>query len=376
MLKKELIVFLFFCAIKTSIIAQTNCLVQFKDYIETSNTYSIYICDKPNIPLFNLPVDSVLEFEIKTDFERIFSTEKDEQSRIPGTLCYTVNQKKVELPISIKARGRTRFAFCMYKPLEIKFDKPVYSTIFNGINDEISIITHCGEKNSKQWIFKATESEYKNKLLGEYYLYSILETLGTITRSVSLCKIKYININDSILTENFAFVLEPDENVANRCNLVLNKKNIHLLDESSIKNTILINYFITNYDWELEYFDSTGWLGSNLKILKSEKGAGYLLPYDFDLNAILYPEYWKNKGESFDEYCYRFQGVLSDLFYDKKNQESVYQIYIKIPEIRAILENSYLDIEYKERFIYWIDSFEFILYSHLSRFNKYRRLLK
>jgi hypothetical protein len=368
--------FLLFCAIKTSLLAQTNVLVQYENYIKPSKKHSFYPCNKSTVPLFNLPIDSIFEFEIKTDFTRIFSTEKNEQSRIPGTICYTVNQKKVELPISIKARGKTRFDFCMYKPLDIKFNQALDSTIFDGIKDEISIVTHCGEKNSEQWIFKATEPEYRNKLLAEYYLYTIFETLETITRSVSLCKIKYINFNDSILTEDIAFIPEPYENVANRCNLMVAKRNIHLLDETSLKNTVLIDNFITNYDWELEYSLNSGWKGSNIKFFKSEKEIGYLLPYDFDLNAILFPDYWKNKGESFDEYCYRFQSILSNYFDDKKDQESIYQIYIKIPEIKNIIENSYLDKECKERFIYWIDSFEFIMYSHLLQYNKYKRLLK
>jgi len=45
------------------------------------------------------------------------------QQRIEGTLSYIQNQNKIELPVSIKTRGKSRFAFCKYKPMDIKFSK-------------------------------------------------------------------------------------------------------------------------------------------------------------------------------------------------------------------------------------------------------------
>lgn len=343
--------------------------------ILSSKEYNFRNCAKPKLPLFNLPVNEILELEIKTDFQKIFETTRSEQSRIKGILSYTLNGNKFNLPIRIKARGKTRFEFCRFKPLDIKFPSSVDSTIFQGLETKLLITTHCGEKEGNQWILEGTRSEHQNRLLAEYYIYSMLETLETTTQSVSLCKLKYINSNDSLLAEEFAFIMEDDDDVAARCNLLPNTEKVNYLDESSLLNAHLINQFITNYDWEYEFTDSIGWIGHNLKFLESTNNIAYMLPYDFDLNAIVFPDYWKNKSESFNVNCDLFQEMLNTRFSDKNKLAAPYNIYINIPYMIKMIEESYMDEQYKEKFTHWINSFEYILKNHLSQYRKYKRLL-
>lgn len=358
-----------------SLVLALNLNAQNSDSLISSKKFGFYNCSNSSAPLFNMPVDSILELEIKTDFEKLFQTKKSEQSRIKGILSYTIDKNKVDLPIKIKARGNSRFQYCEYKPLDIKFSSPVDSTIFDDVGGRLYIITHCGGMSGKQWIFRGSRLEHRNRLLAEYYIYSMLESLETTSRFVSLCKIKYVNKEDSVLTEEFGFIIEPNEEVARRCGLIKNKQEVRYLDESSFLDADLINHFITNYDWKCEYSDSLGWTGHNIKILNSNDNIGYILPYDFDLNAIVFPEYWKNESESFDAHCNRFQEMLRNQFSDKKKLKSPYEIYKNIPSIRKMLEDSYMDNAYKQRFNYWLDSYEFILVNHLSQFNKYKKQL-
>lgn len=356
--------------------AQKVLLPPYNDSIlKTSNVYSFYKCEKSDIPAFNIPVDSVFEFEIKTDFGKLYKTEKSEQERIDGTLSYIKNNKTFKLPIEVKARGKTRFKYCKYKPLDIKFAGSLDSTIFQGLDDKIIITTHCGEMSGDQWILAGNNFAFRNRLLAEYYIYSILEKLETVSRSVSLCKIKYVNKKDSVLTEEYGFILESYDDVCIRCNLKRDNEKVPTLDKTSLINTHLINSFITNYDWQYIYSDSLGWTGHNMKFLKSQDNIAYILPYDFDLVAIIMPDYWKNEAESFDEHCNRFQELLSSLFMDEKNQEALYEIYSNIPGMRSMIENSYMNSEYKQSFIYWLDSYEFIIYSHLAQFRRYKKRL-
>lgn len=343
--------------------------------IYRTGDYNYYSCFSSQIPLFTLPVDSLLEIEIKTDFEKIYATKKEDQKRIDGTIKYRDKNNTIEIPIRIKARGNTRFEFCKYKPLDIKFDSIIENTIFEGLQNKISIVTHCGQMEGEQWIFKASDSEYKNKMFAEYYLYSILEQLNTITRSVSLCKIKYINANDSVLTQDYAFILESYSEVAKRCRLQRNKEKVKYIDETTLINTKLMNRFITNNDWKYEYSDSLGWTGHNLKFLMSRDSIFYPIPYDFDLTALMYPDYWKNKTESFDDHCNKFYDFITEQFSDQHKLPSLYYLYTKIPSIKFMIENSYMDDELKDRFDFWIESYEFILYEHLIQFRKYRKLL-
>ena len=48
--------------------------------------------------------------------------------------------------VDIKAKGKSRFAFCKFKPLDIEFPKSVESTIFEGL-EKVFITAHCGETN-------------------------------------------------------------------------------------------------------------------------------------------------------------------------------------------------------------------------------------
>jgi len=371
-----------FALLLVSIVFTSNSYAQIRDAIASSDTliitgkdFGFYECSESTVPVFSIPLDSVLEFEIKTDFEKLFSTEESDQPRIEGTLSYNQNQNKIELPVSIKTRGKSRFAFCKYKPMDIKFTSTIDSTIFNGLK-KFYLTTHCGNMDGDQWIFKGSAYEHKNRLLSEYYIYSMLEELETTTNSVSLCRIKYIDKNDELLAEEFGFIIEPYSNVAKRCNLIKDKSPVYYINESSIINTDLINYFITNYDWHYEYNDTSGWLGKNIKFLRSEKNIGYILPYDFDLNAIVYPDFWKNETESFDEHGIFFNEMLENQFSEKKKLVAPYQLLTNIPYYKTIINNSYLDLEYKEKFIYWLDYYEEILTKYLIQYYKYRRLIK
>lgn len=339
-----------------------------------SEEYDFHDCYRSDAPIFNLPVNSVKELKIKTDFEKLFKTEKSEQKRIDGTISYTNEGKNVTVPIRIEAKGKSRFAFCRFKPLDIRFTKSLESTIFEGL-EKIFITTHCGETNGDQWIFAGTPLAHRNRVLGEYYMYSILESLETITSSVSLCKVKYVTMEDSVLAEEFAFIVESFEDVAKRCELMKIKMKIHYLDESSLINAKLINHFITNYDWKYEYSDSLGWTGNNVKFLNTFDNIAYVLPYDFDLNAINYPDYWKNESDSFDEHVERFQELLENNFSDQQKLEAPYKIYENIPSFRIMIEDSYMDANYKEKFIYWLDSYESALRDHLSQYRNYRNRL-
>lgn len=371
----SLILLIYLVLTFTSNAQDRNLNTPYDTLIISNEEYGFHDCSGSNSPLFNLPVDSVLELEIKTDFEHLFQTEKSEQKRIDGAVSYTYEGKIIEIPIKIKAKGKSRFAFCRYKPLDIKFVSNTEPSIFKGL-ERIYVTSHCGEMNGDQWIFRGSPSDYRNRLLAEYYIYSILENLETLTNSVSLCKIKYVTPEDSVLAEEFAFIVESYEDVAKRCNLMKIKMKIHYLDESSLINANLINHFVTNYDWRYEYTDSLGWTGNNIKFLNSFDNIAYILPYDFDLNTIIYPEYWKNESESFDQHAGRFQEVLKNHFYDKKKLEAPYKIYKNIPAFRIMIEDSYMDDTYKQEFIYWLDSYEPVLYDHLSQFGKYKKQLR
>ena len=125
----------------TSNAQNRNLNTPYDTLIISSEEYDFHDCSGSNSPLFNLPVDSVLELEIKTDFEYLFQTEKSEQKRIDGVVSYTYEGEIIKTPIKIKAKGKSRFAFCKFKPLDIEFPKSVESTIFEGL-EKVFITAH------------------------------------------------------------------------------------------------------------------------------------------------------------------------------------------------------------------------------------------
>ena len=42
-------------------------------------------------------------------------------------------------------------------------------------------------------------------------------------------------------------------------------------------------------------------------------------------------------------------------------------------QMRIMIKNSYMDVAYKEKFNYWLDSYEFILLNHLLQYRKYKK---
>ena len=151
----SLILLLYMVLTLTSNAQDGNLNTPYDTLIISNEEYGFHNCSRSKVPLFNLPVDSVLELEIKTDFESLFQTEKSGQKRIDGVVSYTYEGKIVKIPIKIKAKGKSRFAFCQYKPLDIEFVSNTESSLFKGL-ERIYITSHCGEMNGDQWIFRGS----------------------------------------------------------------------------------------------------------------------------------------------------------------------------------------------------------------------------
>jgi len=231
------------------------------------------------------------------------------------------------------------------------------NNIFDKLGDDVKVVTHCGAANG--FMGAPTAELQDRRLLGEYYLYKIIEELNTPVESARLAMITYLTPQGEALypgvnntTSRIAFFREPPKVVAKRCGLLTKPpaNSPELMDADSSYQAMAINRFLLNSDYNAGYRN-----GHNANIFYDQQGAAHPAPYDFDLSQIVYA--WDG-------------GPLRDL---RPGADDIYQFLRSSYRTRAlplaerlvakraamvgILENSILEAEMKAHMLGWLNSY-------------------
>ena len=194
--------------------------------------------------------------------------------------AFLVEQSKdIKTKLTIKVRGNTRAKkeVCEFPPIQLRFRTEEPVGIFRN-QDRLKLITHCDRL-----------SLYENYILKEHLIYQLYNMITPISIRSRLCKITYIDSNNS---DNqyikYAVVLEDIEKVAERNKLSSYKlplRNQESLEKKNLDRLILFEYMVGNLDWSISK-------QHNIKVLKANFGSLPVgVPYDFDYSGFVDAKY-------------------------------------------------------------------------------------
>ncbi len=351
-------------------------------------------CGASGSPLFQAGPNDVLKLGIISDFEYINREIYSETGGDFGILSYSGGEGgRVHLPVFIKDRGHSRRDFCEWVPLRIIFldpelrqrleervppegDRPLRmyrelkrlrkgrppdrgvaqkGDLFRKLGDDIKLVTHCGKSSWKR-VGGDTRKEQEARLLQEYYIYQVLDQLGSVTLKTRLAEITYRGPDGGVMLTRKAFFREPRSRLAKRCGL--SKRPWPGVVERGIDATSWFQLELFN---RFVYFRDYGRDGRNVNMLYRKDGWIFTGPYDFDLSGIIVPDYRPN-GASLEENLRSYFGPW--IAYHEGDERAVVQVFHIVKRrdrMRRVLEQSLLDPERRAHMLGWFDSYMAVL---------------
>ena len=266
--------------------------------------------------------DLGMKAQLKYNFKDLYKNTND-SSFIKSQLVYSADGIDEDtITVRIRVRGNFRKKICYFKPMRVEIrKKQAQNTIFEN-NRKLKLVVPCqNEKDKDQLIYK------------ELLAYKIFENLSDIhlkTQAISL-KILEEKKGNLIEHEMFAFLIEDDDNVADRHEIKKYPKRrmspLAVKDSAAI-NFTLFSYMIGNTDWSMAYQHNTEMFFDGKRMIA--------IPYDFDHSGLVNAFYAKPnpmlKISSVTERVYR--GVCnrnSEVFNNMRNlyiskEESIFNV--------------------------------------------------
>jgi hypothetical protein len=233
--------------------------------------------NKQEISLFGS--DDLLDISLYFDLGS-FLKKSSQSDSFSGQLTIRPGEKdSVSKQVIIKYRGLLREELCSFPPIEISFEKPLYSD--STKIKKLKLVTHCDPGGSTD--------EY---VVREYLVYRLFNALTDTSLKVRLLKVNYIDTKKNKKTiVKYGIFIEPVEMLAKRLNcavlktMTLNQQ--HILP-ATMDKVAIFNYMVANWDWSIPK-------QHNVKIIKplsfNAGPLGIAVPFDFDLTGVVNAEY-------------------------------------------------------------------------------------
>lgn len=288
------------------------------------------------------PLHLTLKFDIKT-FQRTRIKEKYQDAEMINQVNDTF---RVTHPVRVKARGNYRRDNCSTPPFWLNIR-------YSGIEaDELKDIVRM-----KTVIRCRPARIYEDYVLREYLVYRIYNLITPISFRTRLIRLKLIDTGrKNRETEDWAFLLEPDDMMAARLDAKViksDKLSMRTVNRQVMDQLALFQYMIGNGDYSV-----TG--RHNLKILAMSTPAitGFApVPYDFDYTGLVNTHY-AIPGEGLG-----ISSVRERIFLGPCRTEHIYQEVVdafkpyKDEILDLILNFEYLDEDERMDMIGYIQTF-------------------
>jgi hypothetical protein len=218
------------------------------------------------------PMEVTLILDLKK-----YKREKHKGEYIPATFYYHLSDSViVEKTTRLKARGNFRREHCSFAPFWLNIRNARVADVQLQDITRIKVVTHC--KGSKG---------YADYLLKEYLAYKIYNLLSPVSFRVRLVRMRYVDTGSNYkVTENWAFMIEPEELLAARLGGRVIKRDdlyMRLMVPEDMDRMAMFMYMIGNPDYQV-------YGRHNVKILGLEDFGirGYTpVPYDFDYSGLV-----------------------------------------------------------------------------------------
>jgi hypothetical protein len=297
-----------------------------------------------SIDLFEDP--RPMEITLTLDLKQ-YQREKYEGEYIPVHFLYELNDSvSVEKNVRIKARGQFRRQHCTFAPFWLNIRKA--DVVNEHLQDvkRMKVVTHCNGGQA-----------YSEYVLKEYLAYKIYNLLSPVSFRTRLIHMTYIDTGrKNKVTENWAFMIEPEGMLAERFEGVVIKNDelsMRFIRPEQMDLAALFLYMIGNSDYSI-----TG--RHNMKILGLDDfgSLGYTpVPYDFDYSGLVNAQYavpGENLGITTVQQRY-FLGLCRE---DQEFQTSIDYIQSRREEILDLVENfPYLGAKHKKEMIRYLEAY-------------------
>lgn len=312
--------------------AQVETTASFQDTLEV---YEGLFADRE-------PLYLTMKFDIKK-FQR---TRRKERYQPAQMTCHVCDTFSVTHPVRVKARGSFRRDNCSVPPfwLNIRYSG-IEARELEGIK-RMKVVIRCRKA-----------AQYEDYVLREYLVYRIYNLVSPYSFRVRLVRLELIDTGRrNRVSEDWAFMIEPDELVARRLGGKVIKSDrlaMRTVNQEVMDLLAMFHYMIGNGDYSV-----TG--RHNLKILAlSGPGpSGFIpLPYDFDYTGLVNTHY-AVPGEELGIKSVRERYFLGPC----KSEERYRSIIGKLESLRddiiqLILDFEYLDENEKRDMVEYIQGF-------------------
>ncbi|MEZ4776692.1 MAG: hypothetical protein R3D00_26185 [Bacteroidia bacterium] len=278
------------------------------------------------LPLFSS--EDLLQITLETDLKAFLSDRGGDPDYHDAKLSVTDATGQIQQgEVEIKARGKFRRdeMICHFPPIRVKFSKKKKTPeVFQG-QSKLKLVTHCDDE---QYVLR------------EYYIYKVYNLLTEKSFRVRLAKIKYVDVNGEMPSEEaFGFFIEDEEDMAARNGENAIEDDVPIasedVDEAQTTLVHVFNYMIANKDFRIPSPPQ------NMKIITHGNTKPVPVPYDFDWAGMVDAAYTKlayEKGPSYEK-----RQVFKPLCRTKEEYEVVFN---QLRAIRSDVENLYKSSPY------------------------------
>ncbi|MEN8155835.1 MAG: hypothetical protein ABFS10_02710 [Bacteroidota bacterium] len=288
------------------------------------------------------PMNLTLQFNMKS-FQR---TRQREQYQPAELTCQVNDTFKVIHPVRVKARGTYRRDHCVNPPFWMNIR---YSAIEA---EEL-----CDVKRMKVVVRCRANAAFDSYVLREYLVYRIYNMVSPYSFRTRLIRLKYIDTGrKNRETENWAFLIEPNDLMAERLNATLisnDRLSMRRMNPRAMDLLAMFHYMIGNGDYSV-----TG--RHNLKILVPEPGGpgGFIpVPYDFDYTGLVNTEY-AVPGESLGISSVRERYFLGPCRSKRMHLDAANKLLAAKEEIMELINGfEYLDEKERADMVGYIEAF-------------------
>jgi len=214
-----------------------------------------------------------LTFTLTANFKGLNGDRNPNSTKtFPGTIEFAKEDgTRATVAVKLSGRGHARRQICSFQPIRIEFPKDkVKGTVFDG-HGPLKLGTHC-------------RNEYEEFVLREYAAYRIYNLLTPRSFRARLARATYIEESThKPIGTRYAMFIEDDDDVAKRLEgriIDLKKLIFRQVDYETVTMMTLFEYMIGNTDMSM-------WEQHNVRLIQTQPGVRYTVPYDFDYAGVV-----------------------------------------------------------------------------------------
>lgn len=290
----------------------------------------------------------IIHLTVETNVDSLLENRKmNKEQKAKLSLHFHKDSVKT-LTVKIRPRGVFRRKYCDIPPLRLNFDKEDLSQLkLNRHFDKYKLVTHC-----------VNDVSGDQTLAREYWTYRMYNEMTSNSFKVHLVKIKYINTaSPENVEERIGFIIENNKELTERLGGELIEPyglKTSDINRTTYENTTVFNYMIGNLDWKLKS-------QRNLKFIKHPEKGILVIPYDFDMSAMVWPAYARLNPDYGQE---RFEDRFClGSFESKESLNNTLKNFLKVKDINKnhIKKCPILNSISKRNILSYLSSFYYII---------------